>query len=59
MNRKLLRIALPIICIGLVQCTASTTTSSGPPTAFVTVRLNATNGTGDLFHISQEIRWAT
>lgn len=52
MNRKLLRIALPVLCIGLVQCTASTTTSSGPPTAFATLRLvtNApplVDGSGD------------
>ena len=47
MNRKWLRIALPILCLVLAQCTASTTTSPGPPTAFATVRLNATTGTGD------------
>src|SRR5215467_7417025 len=47
MNRKLLRIALPVLCMALVQCTQSTTTSSGPPTAFATLRLNATTGVGD------------
>jgi uncharacterized delta-60 repeat protein len=47
MNRKWLRIALPVLCIGLVQCTASTTTSSGPPTALATLRLVATSGVGD------------
>jgi uncharacterized delta-60 repeat protein len=47
MTRKLLRIALPVLCMALAQCTASTTTSSGPPTAFATLRLNATTGVGD------------
>src|SRR5215470_9670837 len=47
MNRKWLRIALPALCLALAQCTASTTTSSGPPTAFATARINAVNGTGD------------
>src|SRR5262249_11357106 len=47
MNSRLLRIALPVLCMGLVQCTASTTNSSGPPTAFATLRLNATTGVGD------------
>ena len=47
MNRKWLRIALPALCLALAQCTASSTTTSGPPTAFATLRLNATNGTGD------------
>jgi uncharacterized delta-60 repeat protein len=47
MNRKWLRIALPALCLVLAQCTASSTTTSGPPTAFMTLRLNAANGTGD------------
>jgi uncharacterized delta-60 repeat protein len=40
------RSALLILCLGLVQCTASTTTSPGVPTAFATVRLLLT-GSGD------------
>ena len=52
MNRKWLRIALPILCLGLVQCTGSSTTTSGPPTAFATLRLVTSapplvDGTGD------------
>jgi uncharacterized delta-60 repeat protein len=47
MNRKLLRITLPLLCMALVQCTASTTITPGPPTAFLTVRLNAVTGAGD------------
>src|SRR5215472_2771011 len=47
MNRKWLRIALPVLCVALANCTGSTTTSSGPPTSFATFRLNATDGTGD------------
>src|SRR5215831_18714550 len=47
MNRKWLRVALPILCVGLVQCNPSTTVTPGTPTAFATVRLNATTGVGD------------
>ena len=47
MKEKLLRVALPILCLGLVQCTGSTTDTSSAPTAFATLRLSATNGTGD------------
>jgi uncharacterized delta-60 repeat protein len=47
MNRKLLeRIAVLILGLGLVHCTASTTTTQGPPTAFAMVRLMA-NGPAD------------
>src|SRR5262245_17537542 len=47
MNRKWLRIALPALGLALAQCTSSTTSTSSPPTAFTTARLNAVNGTGD------------
>ena len=47
MKAKLLRIALPILCLGLVQCTANTTTTDGAPTAFAATRLLAGNGMGD------------
>jgi len=41
MKEKLLRVALPILCLGLVQCTANTTTTDGPPTAFALWRFTA------------------
>lgn len=49
MNRKWMRIALPILCLGLVQCTGSTTTTSGPPTAFTAVRLTASGPADNTF----------
>lgn len=48
MKEKLLRFAVPILCLGLVQCTANTTTTDGPPTAFAATRLLAGNGMGDI-----------
>jgi uncharacterized delta-60 repeat protein len=47
MKEKLLRIAVPILCLGLVQCTSSTTDTSSAPTAFAATRLVAGNGMGD------------
>jgi uncharacterized delta-60 repeat protein len=47
MKEKLLRIAVPILCLGLVQCTSNTGTTSGAPTAFATLRLNPTTGIAD------------
>jgi uncharacterized delta-60 repeat protein len=47
MKEKLLRVALPILCLGLVQCTSNTGTTSGAPTAFATLRLNPTTGIAD------------
>jgi len=42
MNRKLLQgTAVAVVCLGLAQCTASTTTTDGPPTAFAVVRMSA------------------
>jgi uncharacterized delta-60 repeat protein len=47
MKQKLLRVALPILCLGLVQCSSNTDTTSSAPTAFATVRLNPTTGVAD------------
>jgi len=47
MKEKLLRIVLPILCLGLVQCTGNTTDTSSAATAFATVRLNPTTGVAD------------
>jgi uncharacterized delta-60 repeat protein len=47
MKEKLLRVALPILCLGLVQCTSNTGTTSGAPTALATLRLNPTTGIAD------------
>src|SRR5262245_22177190 len=48
MNRKLLRgIVLPLVCLGLVQCSPSTTDTSSAATAFASVRLDPTTGVAD------------
>jgi uncharacterized delta-60 repeat protein len=47
MNRKFLRlVALPILCLGLAQCTSNNTTEDTQATAFAVLRLTA-NGAAD------------
>ena len=46
MKEKLLRAAVPILCLGLVQCTSNDTSTDTPGTAFAVVRLTA-NGAAD------------
>jgi uncharacterized delta-60 repeat protein len=41
MKEKLLRVVLPILCLGLVQCTSSTTDTSSAPTAFAVLRFTS------------------